>query len=210
MRSHEFESDALRNHLSKRGLTEEQINEIIPALVGVAARGLAGAAARGLAKTAGRAVAGAAARGLAKTAGRVAGRAAAGALGTAARAAGSAARVGSRVARSATAPARDSSDKSSTSKTSTSRSGSTTKPSGTVEPQSPEEKRAQQQVKRQLRPGGKIKIPTADSNRPTDFTVKRITGQDVEIENPKPKPGEPKRFVYDKGELTQALQSKNK
>lgn len=194
MRSSEFESDALRNHLTKRGLTEEQINEIIPALVGVAARGLAGAAARGLAKTAGRAVAGAAAN----------------AVGTAAKAVGGAARVGSRVARSATAPARDSSDKSSTSKTSTSRSGSTTKPSGTVEPQSPEEKRAQQQVKRQLRPGGKIKMPTADSNRPTDFTVKRITGQDVEIENPKPKPGEPKRFVYDKGELTQALQSKNK
>lgn len=206
MRLDEFENDALRNHLAKQGLTEEQINEIIPALVGVAARGAAGAAARGLAKTAARGLVGAAARGLAKTAGR----AAMGAVGTAASAAGTAARAGARVARSATAPARDRFDKSSTSKTSTSRSSSTTQPSGTVEPQSPEEKRAQQQIQRQIRPGGKLKMPTTDNSRPTDFTVKRVTGQDVEIENPKPKPGEPKRFVFNKGELEQALQNKNK
>lgn len=41
MRLHEFEQDALNNHLQKQGLTEKQINEIIPSRMGKAASDLA-------------------------------------------------------------------------------------------------------------------------------------------------------------------------
>lgn len=163
MRFDEFQEQALRNHLEKKGLTEEQINEIIPALVGLAARGVAGAAARGVAG---------AARGI-----------------------GSVAKTGAKAVRSMTKPSDNT-----TSKTSTTKKFSNKKTQSTVKPQSPSDQKQQQ-----IRPGSKLKMPAADTNKLTDFTVKRVSGQDVEIENPKPKPGEPKRYVFNKSDIQQTL-----
>lgn len=64
MRLHEFEQDALYNHLQKQGLTEKQINEIIPPSMGRAARDLA---------TGARAAVAGAARSVARAARRFAG-----------------------------------------------------------------------------------------------------------------------------------------
>lgn len=164
MKINEIATPALRNHYLKQGFSEEQIDEILPALAGVAARGaasLGGIAARGIAKG----VAGAA-KGLARGAAGAARGVAGAAQGAAAGAMG----------------ADDEKD------------------------MSPEEKRKARELERNIRPGGTLKLPTqTNTNKPTDFKVRRTVGQDVEIENPRPKPGEPKSFVFNKDDLKNQL-----
>lgn len=165
MKINEIATPALRNHYRKRGMPEEQIDEILPALAGVAARGaaaLGGMAARGIAKG----VAGAAkgvARGVAGAAKSAVGAATNATQGT----------VGT-----------DDDD----------------------EEMSPDEIRKARELERNIRPGATLKLPTQNNtNKPADFKIRRTVGQDVEIENPKPKPGEPKSFVFNKDELKQQL-----
>lgn len=52
-----------------------------------------------------------------------------------------------------------------------------------------------------LKPGQKVQMPAGPNNMPTDFKITRAMGNEVEIENPKPKPGEPSKFVFNKDEL---------
>jgi hypothetical protein len=170
MKINEITTPAIRNHYLKQGFSEEQIDEILPALAGVAARGaaaLGGAAARGIAKG----VAGAA-KGLAR-----------GAVGAAK---GVARGVATGAAKGAIAGAMMGADDD--------------------EEMSPEEKRKARELERNIRPGGTLKLPTQNNtNKPADFKVRRTVGQDVEIENPRPKPGEPKSFVFNKDELKNQL-----
>lgn len=170
MKINEITEPALRNHYRKRRVPEEQIDEILPALAGVAARGAAaagGAAVRGIAKG----VAGAAkgvARGVAGAA-RGAARTAAGG-------------VAANAAKNATGATDDQQD------------------------MSPEEKRKAKELERNIRPGGTLKLPTQNNTKkPTDFKIRRTVGQDVEIENPRPQPGEPKSFVFNKDDLKNQL-----
>lgn len=165
MKINEIATPALRNHYLKQGFSEEQIDEILPALAGVAARGVA-------------ALGGMAARGIAKG---VAGTAKGVARGTAGAARG--------VARGVTGAAADAMDAD-----------------DDEQDMSPEEKRKARELERNIRPGGTLKLPTQTStNKPTDFKVRRTVGQDVEIENPRPKPGEPKSFVFNKDDLKNQL-----
>ena len=174
MKISEFEIEALRNHYRKNGLTEEQIDEILPALGAVAAGAVRGAAALG----------GAAARGLAKGAAALGGAAARG-LAKGAVAVGKGAAKGATVAaKGAVAGAVGKDDKKMT----------------------PAEKRKARELDRQLKPGGSVKLPTNNNNaKPANFKVKKTVGQDVEIENPRPKPGEPKSFIFNKDDLKQQL-----
>ena len=164
MKINEFEIEALKNHYRKQGLSEEQIDEILPALGAIAAGAVRGAAAVG----------GAAARGLAKGAAAVG-------KGIARGVAGAAKGAARGVAQGAIG-------------------------NNNNKEMTPAEKRKARELDRQLKPGGSVKLPTStNSAKPANFKVKKTVGQDVEIENPRPKPGEPKSFIFNKDDLKQQL-----
>jgi hypothetical protein len=52
-----------------------------------------------------------------------------------------------------------------------------------------------------LKPGQKVQMPAGPAGMPTDFKITKAMGNEVEIENPNPKPGEPNKFVFNKDEL---------
>lgn len=58
-----------------------------------------------------------------------------------------------------------------------------------------------------LRPGAKLKLPTAGPTGLQDFKVTRVQGDNVEIENPNAKnnPNEPAKLVYKKSDIKQNL-----
>ena len=187
MKFNEFQADAIRQHYRRKGLPEEQIDEIIPAIAAVG-RVAGTAAARGgaaLAKGAAKGV-GALAKGAAKAGAKAAtGAAKAAAKGVAKSIAGG----------GATDAEQEPSNTISKSTTGT----QSTRPTQSVG--------NKQNVTKMIRPGQTIKMPAGNTGKPTDFKVSGQQGKDVRIQNPRPMPGEPKEFVFNKDDLEQALKN---
>lgn len=57
-----------------------------------------------------------------------------------------------------------------------------------------------------LRTGSMVDLPTKTPGGKKQFKVTRAQGDDVEIEDPQAKPGEPKRMVYKKDDLAKAME----
>lgn len=171
MRFEEFDltEDQQKDLLRKRypHLTEEQLDEILPALgavAGVAARG-AMAAGRVGAKMGAKAV-GAAARGAAKVAGNVAKQ------------------VGAKAVQGA-------------------------KGAGAKMAQKVGQKATDMMAKQMLKRGAKIAMPTqGPGNQEQEFEIDSVKGDEVVINNPKPKPGEPLKTVYKKKDLEPIIKQK--
>ena len=58
-----------------------------------------------------------------------------------------------------------------------------------------------------LRPGKKIKLPTQGPGGPQDFTVTKVTGDEVEIKNPEgnKSPNQPNKLVYNKDDIKKTI-----
>ena len=204
MRFNEFEKDARKQVAESYNMSEEQLDEILPAIgaVGAGLARVAGTAAvRGGAALARGAVkgAGALARGAAKGAGAAA-RGAAKVGGAAARGAGRAANVAGRaVNRAAQQAARSASQPNS--------------PNATVGTQSTGgaqlDPAVAKELDKRMKPGKMLDLPSktaAGKPGPTKkFKVTRNARGEVELQNPAQKPGEPKKFVYNKNELAGIL-----
>lgn len=160
-----------------QNLTEEQLDEILPALamgaaaVGKAALQVGSMAARGI---------GTLARGAVNVAGRVAqgvGQAAS--------------RVAQGVGRAATSTARG------VGKAMTPQPGGPNQSQGTIGSQ-PTQKPGQTKFVR----GQKVAMPTTDkSQKQAEFTVSAASADEVELRNPKPKKGEPTAFKFKKADV---------
>jgi hypothetical protein len=179
MRLSEFKNDAERN-VAKR--SNQQVDEILPAIAGLAARTIGGAALRGgaaLAKSAARGVA----KGVAGT-GRAAGSAVRSATASAAR--GPNATVGTQSSGSATAA------------TSTPVSSIANKAAA---------KATQQVAQKLIRRGGQIPLPTAD-NQVQQYKVDNVKGDDVTLIDPKAKnkPGQPDKVVVSRKDIEPVIQ----
>jgi hypothetical protein len=193
MRFNEFEKDARKQVAESYNMSEEQLDEILPAI---------GAVGAGLARVAGTAAVrgGAAlARGAVKGAGALA-RGAAKVGGAAARGAGRAAKgAGRAVNRAAQQAARSASQPNS--------------PNATVGTQSTGgaqlDPAVAKELDKRMKPGKMLDLPSktaAGKPGPTKkFKVTRNARGEVELQNPAQKPGEPKKFVYNKNELAGIL-----
>lgn len=62
--------------------------------------------------------------------------------------------------------------------------------------------RAKDQV---IKPGANINLPTDGTGGPGEFKVTGMQGDEVEIENPTPAPGEPRRVMYKKDDIKQSM-----
>jgi len=199
MRFNEFENDARKQLAENKNLTEEQLDEILPAIgaIGGGLARVAGTAAmRGgaaLAKGVGKAAvkgAGALAKGAVKTVGKAASGAARG-IGRAA--AGAARGVGKAAASSIAGP--------------------TNSPNATVGSQSTGgaqmDPAVSKELDKSLKPGKMIDLPSKSAGGKagpaTKFKVTKNARGEVELQNPKQMPGEPKKFVYNKDELAGIL-----
>lgn len=193
MRFNEFDKDARKQLAEKHNMSEEQLDEILPAI---------GAIGAGLARV------GAGAAKAAVKGGAALARGAAKAAGAAARGVGAAARgAGRAVARGAQNAARQSMiDPGPATK-------ATNGPNSTVGTQSSSgpalDADTQKQLDKKLKPGKTIDLPAAGAGGkpgPTKkFKVTRNAKGEVELQNPLQKPGEPKKFVYNKDELAGIL-----
>lgn len=56
-----------------------------------------------------------------------------------------------------------------------------------------------------LRPGGEIDLPTKTTGGMKKYRVTKAQGDDIEIEDPQAKPGEPQKMVYKKGDIERAM-----
>ena len=175
MKFNEFEKDARRQLAEKNDLTEDQLDEILPAIAAIARGGAA--LAKGAAK-----VGGAAARG----AGKLAARGAKSAIKTAAKSIGGREPEEEPNDPNATVGGQEEQPMGATSSQGT-QGTSGTKPTGTQ----PDP----------IKKGNQIKMPAGQTKKPTNFKITKVQGDDVEIENPMPKPGEPKKFTYKKQDL---------
>lgn len=186
MRFNEFENDARKQVAESHNLTEEQLDEILPA-IGAVGAGLArvGAVAGRAAVKGGAALA----RGAAKVAGK------------AVRGAGRAARGAGRAVNKAAANA---------ARNAMIDPGPATKgPNDTVGTQAtggaqldPDVSKA---LDKQLKPGKMVDLPSTNAKGAPGpvkkFKVTRNARGEVELLNPMQKPGEPKKFTYNKDEL---------
>jgi hypothetical protein len=212
MKFNEFEADAIRQHYRRKGLSEEQIDEIIPAIAaagGIAARAAGSAALRGgaaLAKGAARAGAKALARGAAGVAGAAAKGIATGAAKGIAKSAAKG--IAKSAAKSIGGRSRNNNDNNRDDQepedNTVSKSTTGTQPTRPTQPTSTSNNN---NIKKKLRPGQTIKMPAGNTGKPTDFKVTGQQGKDVRVQNPRPMPGEPKEFVFNKDELEQALKN---
>ena len=196
MKINEIEPHVYREIAETYNINEEQLDEVIPAIAAIAG-GVARAALGGVAKSVGRAALGGAARSI--------GRAALGGAAKAALGGGAGGSMSS--SRSAASTRRSSASY-----------GKTNNPNATIGSQddvddsdntqstSPSKPNIQQKPTRSKMAAGRmIKLPTQTAlgkiGPPKNFKVKQVKGDEVEIINPMPKPGEPKRFVFNKNEL---------
>ena len=192
MKFNEFEKDARKQLAEKNNLSQDQLDEILPAIAAIArgAGAAAGAAGRVAAK-------GGAA--LARGAGKLAARGAKSAIKTAGKAAAKS--IGGRDPEqqpndpNATVGGQEEQPMGATSSQGT--QGTTgTKPTGTqTDP---------------IKAGKKLQMPAGKTKKPTNFKITKVQGDDVEIENPQPKPGEPKKFTYKKQDLEGVLGDETK
>jgi len=175
MKFDEFEKGARKQLADSRNITEDQLDEILPAIAAIARGGAA--LAKGAAK-----VGGAAARGASK----LAARGAKSAIKTAAKSIGGREPEQEPNDPNATVGGQEEQPMGATGSQGT-QGTSGTKPTGTqVDP---------------IKAGKKIQMPAGKTNKPTNFKITKVQGDDVEIENPQPKPGEPKKFTYKKQDL---------
>jgi len=56
-----------------------------------------------------------------------------------------------------------------------------------------------------LRTGGEIELPTKTQGGMKKYKVTRADGDDIEIQDPQAKPGEPQKMVYKKGDIERAM-----
>lgn len=74
------------------------------------------------------------------------------------------------------------------------------------EPTDPAKKAALDRIKDQsIKPGSELDLPTSGPGGTEKFKVSRVSGDDVEIENPNPAPGEPNKTVYKKQDLKKSM-----
>jgi hypothetical protein len=182
MRINEFDNThkEFKKIILDHNITEEQLDEILPAIVA----GLAGAG-KVAAKIIPAAVKGVGA--VAKGIGAVA-RGVAGAASTAARAVGSVASTGARAVGSAANTA------------TTAIGGIGTQGGNTIGQTS-----SQPNQKTQFQRGQTFTMPTMDKKQ-ANFTVSNTMGDEVELKNPQPKPGEPTAFKFKKKDLDKFIQ----
>lgn len=179
MRFEDFHNDARKQLAKRHDLSEEQLDEILPAIgaVGAGIARIGAGAVKALAKGAS-----AVAKGAAKAAGQ-------GAKG-----------LGRAAARGAQNAAKQSMiDQGAATK-------KTNEPTTTVGSQSTQGTQdTQADLIKQLKPGRVLDIPSmTQSGKPgptKKFKVTRNVKGEVELQNPRPKPGEPKKFVYNQDEL---------
>lgn len=181
MRLHEFRTE------------EEQLDEILP-LIGMAARAalggagrLAGKAALGLGKAAAKGVAkgvGKVAKGVAKTAASAVGM---GADDEEPQANDPNATVGTQPANTVKPKPMGAAD---------SNAGAAPTPTGAAPTMGADA---------EIRTGATVDLPTKTPGGKKAFKVTRAQGDDVEIEDPQAKPGEPKRMVYKKDDIAAAM-----
>ena len=193
MRIDEIEFPVYREIAEKYNIKEEQLDEVIPAIAAIAG-GVARAAAGGLARGAARAVGGLA-KGAARTAlGGLAGGAAQAALGGLAR--GATRSVNRTSTRRTTSPSRINNPNATVGSQDDTDTSTSTTTNRTAQ---------QKTTSKKIGPGKMIKLPTQNAlgkiGPPKNFRVKQVKGDEVEIINPMPKPGEPTRFVFNKNEL---------
>lgn len=62
--------------------------------------------------------------------------------------------------------------------------------------------RAKDQI---IQPGANVKLPTDGTGGPEEFTISGMRGDDVEIENPNPAPGEPRKVVHKKDDIKRSM-----
>jgi hypothetical protein len=62
--------------------------------------------------------------------------------------------------------------------------------------------RAKDQV---IKPGATINLPTTSTGGPEQYKISRMQGDEVEIENPNPAPGEPKKVSYKKDDIKKTM-----
>ena len=178
MRINEIDSkhEEFKQIILDHNLSEEQLDEVLP-LIGAIATGVGAAARAGL-----QAVGTAARAGLQ-------------AVGTAARAGAQVAgRVAQRVAQGVGRTAKN---------MATPTPGGPNKSQGTIGSQPSQSPQQQSQAK--FVRGQKIQMPTADKSV-ADFEVKNATSDEVELRNPKQKPGEPVAFKFKKKDIAQFVQ----
>jgi hypothetical protein len=76
----------------------------------------------------------------------------------------------------------------------------------TQEPKDAGQRAAMDRVKDQMvKPGSEINMATPGPGGPQAFKVTSMQGDNVEIENPKPAPGEPKKVVYNKNDIKKSM-----
>ena len=69
-------------------------------------------------------------------------------------------------------------------------------------------KNSQAMAKALLRKGARIPMPTNQpGNRPEEFEVDNLQGDEVTLKNPKPKPGEPEKATYKTKDLDPIIQN---
>jgi len=201
MRFQEFEKDARKQLAERYNLTEEQLDEIIPAIGAIAggvARAGVGLAARG---------AGALARGAAKGAaalGRGAAKGAASLGRTGAKAAGRA------LARNTVGTSKNKTRSIAGGEPSTNDPNDTVgtqdkQPMGTQSTVSTQKTSPASNTQSNIKVGQRLKLPaqtaTGKPGPKKPFKITKVKGDEIELSNPTPKPGEPKRFTYNKADL---------
>lgn len=158
----------------------QKLDEVLPLIVG-AARAIGGAAAKGV----GSAVAKGVSTATSKAANSVLSRSSAVAGG-----------VASKVAPTVTATAQAA-------------KRAVGQPMGQAIPKSPQMQNAIGNLAKakMMQPGATIQLPTAGTGGPTDFTITKVTGDDVEIENPDgtTDPTQPEKLVYKKQDLMKSM-----
>lgn len=165
-------------------LSEEQLDEILPAIaMGAAAAGRAALQAVGTAARVGAQVAGRVAQGVGRVAGQVAQKTGQ----VAAQVGRTTGRVIGKTAKNMVTPT----------------PGGPNKSQGTIGSQPSQSPQQQSQAK--FVRGQKIQMPTADKSV-ADFEVKNATSDEVELRNPKQKPGEPVAFKFKKKDIAQFVQ----
>lgn len=160
---------------------EEKLDEVLP-LVGLAAKGVGGALARRAAKGA---VGGALAKGAAGAVGGALGRAAVKGAGAVAR---GAAGMAAKPFQSQTGDTIGEPDDQETT------------------PTDPARAQALDRAKDQMiKPGANVKLPTDGTGGPEEFKIAGMQGDEIEIENPNPAPGEPRKIVHKKDDIKQSM-----
>jgi hypothetical protein len=180
---------------------EEKLDEVLP-LVGLAAKGVGGALAKGAAKGVGGALAkgvgGALAKGAAKgVGGALAKGAARGAAGAVGRGLGRAVASRSGPVGRMAGPGIQQNQTDGTMGAPDDQNAAPTDPA-----RAQALDRAKDQI---IKPGANVNLPTDGTGGPGEFKISGIQGDEVEIENPNPAPGEPRKIIHKKDDIKQSM-----